>query len=290
MKTLALLSCLAAAPAFAGSSVTSVPAVASERPAFRKVMVIVLENTDYAEALAQPYLAELAKRGALLTNYHAVAHPSQPNYIALIAGDTLGCKDDERFELKASVRHLGNLLEAKKKTWGVYAEGYTGRCDARTHIGKYARKHQPFMSFGNVSRNRRRCARIKDAAALDGDAAAGRLPDFSLYVPDMDDDGHDTGAAFASRWLEKSFGPRFADPKFMKDLLVVVTFDEDGGTQDNKVYAVLLGPGVRAGATSGARYSHYSLLKTIETGLHLGNLGRHDAAVAPIRDVWEEVR
>lgn len=291
MKTLAVLLCLAAGPAFATGSVTSVPAAVADHPHFRKVMIVILENTDYEKAMAQPYLAKLAERGALLTNYHAVTHPSQPNYIALVAGDALGNTDDERVDFPAKTRHLGDLLEAKKKTWAVYAEGYPGGCDARMHIGRYARKHQPFMDFKSVSHRWFRCRRHSKAAeALDADFKAGRLPDYSLFVPDLDDDGHDTGPEFASRWLEKSFGPRLDDPAFMKDMLVVVTFDEDGGTQDNRVYAVLLGPGVKAGAVSGARYSHYSLLKTVETELGLGDMGRNDAAVAPIRGVWEDGR
>jgi hypothetical protein len=287
MKSLGLAFLLAAGPALAGGSVTSVPASPASRPAFRKVLIVLLENADYKEALAQPYLAELARRGALLTNYHAVAHPSQPNYVALIAGDTLGVKDDEKVEFSSATRQLGDLLEAAGRTWGVYAEGYPAECDPRTHIGLYARKHQPFMSFTGVSTNPERCARIKPASELDRDAAAGKLPDYSLYIPDLANDGHDTGTAFASRWLQESFGPRFADPGFMKDLLVAVTFDEDGGTRDNRVYAVLLGPGVRPGSTSAARYTHYSLLKTVETAFRLGDLGRRDASAAVIQGVWE---
>jgi len=141
------------------------------KPPFEKIMVIVLENTDYKEALSQPYLAALAQRGALLSNYHAIAHPSQPNYVALVAGDPLGAKDDEKRDLDA--RHLGDLLEAKGRSWGVYAEGYPRRCAADKHIGRYARKHEPFISFADVRCDPARCARIKPAADLDRDAAAG---------------------------------------------------------------------------------------------------------------------
>src|SRR4051794_31624051 len=57
---------------------------------FQKVFVIVLENEDAANAMDQPYLAELASRGALLTNFHAETHPSQGNYFAMTVGDILG--------------------------------------------------------------------------------------------------------------------------------------------------------------------------------------------------------
>ncbi len=261
-------------------------AAGAAAPPFKKVLVIVLENTDYKEALSLPYFSTLADRGALLTDYHAVAHPSQPNYVALIAGSTLGVKDDERVDFGSSTRHLGDLLEEKGLTWASYAQGYPGGCDTRRHIGRYARKHEPFISFKGVRADAARCARVKPASAFDADAAAGTLPDYALYVPDLSDDGHDTGSAHAARWLERVFGPRFDDPTFMKDLLVVVTFDEDGGTKSNRVYTVLLGPGVKAGARSAARYDHYSLLKTVETAFGLADLRRNDASAVPIDGVW----
>lgn len=270
MRALVLLAALA------------VPPRAAAAPPFRKALVIVLENTDYEEAMTRPYFKTLAERGALLTNYHGVAHPSQPNYVALVAGATLGVTDDERVDFSTSTRSLADLLETKKRSWAVYAEGFPGDCDARPHVGKYARKHEPFVSFEAIRADPARCARIKPASAL----GAEPLPDFALYVPDLDDDGHDTDSLAASQWLEKSFGPRFADPRFMKDLLVVVTFDEDGGTKDNRVYAVLLGSGVKPGATSDARYTHYSVLRTVEDAFRLGSLHREDETAAPFGGVW----
>lgn len=280
MKALLLLAGLAAA--------APVPAAVAPPPKpaypFKKVLVVVLENTDYKEALTRPFLKTLTEKGALLTDYHGVAHPSQPNYVAMVAGDTRKVKDDEKYELEG--RTLADLLEAKGRTWAVYAEGYPGGCDARPHIKKYARKHQPLMSFPAIRADAKRCARIKPAAELDQDAAAGRLPDFALYVPDLDHDGHDTGSGYASQWMAKAWAPRLADPKFMDGLLVLVTFDEDGGTEDNRVYAVLLGPGVKPGAVSATRYSHYSIMRTVEAAFGLGDLGREDAKAAAFGGVW----
>src|SRR5262249_39288622 len=91
------------------------------RPSFQKVFVVVLENTDYPTALAQPFLADLAPRGALLTNFFAVTHPSQPNYIAMVAGSTYGVTSSGNVTLNVS--HLGDLLEASGRSWKVYAEG-----------------------------------------------------------------------------------------------------------------------------------------------------------------------
>lgn len=255
-------------------------------PGFKKVMIVILENTDYAPALDAPFLSSLTARGALLSNYRAISHPSEPNYFSLVAGDTFGITDDDRYDLDK--RHLGDLLEAKGLTWAAYAEGFPGGCNMRMRVGRYARKHVPFISFKNVSGNPARCARVKPASELDADVAAGNLPDFSLYIPDMDDDGHDTNVKFADKWLAKAFGPRLDDPKFMKDLLLVVTFDEDASyiEGDNHIYAALVGDMVRPGATTNEFFTHFSLLRTVEDAFGLGDLGRNDAKADHIDGVW----
>src|SRR5262245_17702571 len=97
---------------------------AEPRPPFRKVFIVVLENAAYADALAQPFLAALAERGALLTNFFAEGRPSQPNYIALTAGSTHGVTSNASVTLDVS--HVGDLLETRGRTWKVYAEGYPG--------------------------------------------------------------------------------------------------------------------------------------------------------------------
>ena len=256
---------------------------AASAPSFKKVVVVVLENTSYDEALAQPFMADLAKRGALLSNYHAVAHPSQPNYVALISGSNAGVPDDKPVTL--SRRHLGDLLEAAGKTWGVYAEGYPGNCFLGASAGKYARKHAPFLSFKSVQADAARCARVTDASGFADAVRGGTLPDFSLYIPDLNDDGHDTGAPFADDWLKGAFGPLLA--AWPSDTLLVVTFDEDDRKNPaNQVYAALYGASVAPGSVSADSLSHYSLLKTVEQALGLGTLGAGDASAAAISGVW----
>src|ERR1700676_4302528 len=123
-----------------------------------KIMMVVLENTNYDAALHQPFLAALAKRGALLANFTAEAHPSQPNYIALISGATHGVTSDANVSLEG--RQIGDLLEAKGLQWKAYAEGYPGNCFLGTEHGTYVRKHLPFLSFKSVQNDQQRCARI----------------------------------------------------------------------------------------------------------------------------------
>jgi acid phosphatase len=234
--------------------------------------------------LADPYFTTLARRGTLLTHYYGIAHPSQPNYLALLAGDSLVAGDGS-YNLPQT--NLVDLLEPAGVSWKAYLEDYPGGCFAGGSMGAlYARKHNPFISFDDVRSNPQRCANLVNAGQLPADLAAGRLPRYSFYVPNLKNDAHDTSMAYSARWLKGFLEPMLADPRFAAGTLVVITFDEtndfSGGPATRPLYTVLLGPMVRAGAVDATPYTHYSLLRTVEEAFLLGTLHRHDATAAPL--------
>ena len=254
--------------------------------AFERVFIIVFENYGAAAALANPYFKQLAGRGAYLSNYYAVSHPSEPNYLALLAGDPL-VADDGVYNLPQ--KNLVDLLEQAGIGWKAYQENYPGGCFAgsvagNASTGLYARKHNPFITFDSIRNNRARCGLIVNASELAGDSAAGRLPAFSFFTPNMDHDAHDQPLSYAAKWFEGFIEPRLSDPNFMRGTLLVVTFDESdiqSGAADNHVYTALLGPMIKPGSTDTARYSHYSLLRSVEDNFQLGTLNRKDAQAPP---------
>ena len=248
--------------------------------AFEHIFIVMFENHGAATVFANPYFKQLAARGAYLSNYYAVGHPSEPNYLALLAGDTL-VSDDGVYNLPQ--RNLVDLLETAGIGWKAYQENYPGGCFAGSVAagGLYARKHNPFISFDTIRSNKARCAMIAPASELNADSAAGRLPAYSFFTPNMDDDGHDQPLSFAAKWLEGFIEPKLKDPKFMQGTLVVVTFDESETSADNHVYAALLGPMIQPGTVDSTRYSHYSLLRSVEENFHTGTLSRKDAQAPP---------
>ena len=250
----------------------------------KRVVMVVLENTDAPLAMAQPVLAQLAARGALLRDYHAITHPSQPNYIAMFAGSQHGVVGSDAVLL--DVPHLGDLLERRGLRWKVYAEDYPGDCFLGMEIGRYVRRHQPFISFLNVQKVPARCANIVNALQFDADRASGSLPDFALYIPDLDHDGHDTGVAAADLWLSSRFGPVLTGGWLPAGTLFIVVFDEGSSDGPNIVYTSFYGAGVAPGAVSTARYDHYDLLRTIEGIFRLDNLGQNDVSARVIGDIW----
>jgi hypothetical protein len=261
------------------------PALALQ-PSFKKVMIVIFENMDYSEVINEPFFGGLAKNGANLTQFFAEVHPSQPNYIALTSGSMQGVKNDSNIDL--NVKSIADLLEAQGKSWKVYIEGWPGNCYTGSRSGAYARKHNPFVSYLNIQKDKTRCnAHLVDASALPGDISAGTLPDYSFYVPDLNNDGHDTDASFADRWYGGAFGPLLKDPKFTKDLLLVTTFDESSLSGGQHIYTTIWGDSVVPGSAPTTKYSHYSILRTIEDVLGLGTLGLEDSKATAISGIWK---
>lgn len=287
-----------------GGGIPLAAAPSSQRN-FDRVFIIVLENADYDRALEQPYLRYLTTIGALLSDYHAATHPSYPNYIAMVAGNTFGVRDNDQKDLEAT--SLVDLLESAGVTWKVYAENLPAACfiGRQSRDGLYVRRHEPYISFRNIRTNPARCDRIVNAAELQADLGKDALPQYSLYVPNLRNSGHggpwlnprawvrtlldrNGRLAYADAWLHKFLAPLLDDPHFTQGTLVVVTFDENNGARGNQIYTALVGPMVQPGVTNGTRYDHYSLLRTIEDNFGVGTLGREDATATPICCIWKE--
>ena len=61
----------------------------TRRPVIRHVIVIVMENRSYVagDRATRRSSPALANRCGLATNYHAITHPSLPNYLAMTSGE-----------------------------------------------------------------------------------------------------------------------------------------------------------------------------------------------------------
>ncbi|HSR23102.1 MAG TPA: alkaline phosphatase family protein [Candidatus Eisenbacteria bacterium] len=231
-------------------------------PAGAAVFAIVMENRSSTQALAQPYLAALAGRYALATNYHAVAHPSLPNYLALTSGSTYGIADDDYHALAAG--GIGQQLTEREIPWRAYMEGLPADC--RESSGRYAVNHDPFAYYGGG------CPpNVVGLASLDADLA-GDTSRFVWITPDLCHDGHDCSARTADDFLAGLVPRILASPAWMRGGVLFVTWDEDDGSTGNQVSTVVVAPRLLA-HRSARPYDHYSLLATIEDLLGVPRLG-----------------
>ena len=279
-------------PYFAGQARTPSEAQAATKPSFKKVFIVVLENTEAEDALQQPYHQKLKNEGAYLGNFFALVRGSLPNYIAMVSGDTHGVDGDSA---DVNARTIVDLLKAKRMTWKSYAEDYPGNCftgaKSTAHGTHYVRKHEPFINFKTIRDDPERCKLIVPATELQKDIDRDSVPTYSLYIPNTRNNGHDTGVKDADAWLKQTFAPLIEpkDSKFMKDMLFVVTYDEGkkGPQGKNHIYTVLRGASVIPGKVSDTRYTFYNLLKTLEETLGLGTLTANDKNAEPITGVWK---
>jgi phosphatidylinositol-3-phosphatase len=259
-------------------------------PHFSHVVVIVFENKEYGEVIGSsqaPSFNRVARSGALLTNYCGVAHPSLPNYLALVSGSTHGISDNCT-DCPVDGRNLADTLEQAGLTWKTYAEGLPAPGFSGAHAGRYAKKHNPFVYFRDVSSNRRRLARIVPLSQLGRDLVARALPSFALVIPDLCHDMHDCSVADGDRWLQTFLPPPLKNRQ-LRHSVVFIVFDEGSG-RDNSgggghTVALAAGPTVKPGSKSSAGLTHYNLLRTIEEGLRLPPLGQSRPA-RPIAGIW----
>ncbi|KAI0477903.1 phosphoesterase family-domain-containing protein [Xylariaceae sp. FL0804] len=259
---------------------------------FDRFVQIWLENQDFEIAEGDPSLAFLTSLGIELVQYRALAHPSQPNYIAVVGGSRHHVHGDDWHEMNKDVETIIDLLEAKGVSWGVYGEDlpYTGFLgdfeNQKTGANAYVRKHNPVISYKSVTENPNRLALSKNFTMFEQDLANDKLPQWMFITPNMRHDGHDTDVGFAGAWTLDFLLPLLRDARFNKGrTLVQLTFDEsEDYLNDNRVFTLLLGGAVppdRVGTIDYWNYNHYSVLRTVEVNWALGSLGRRDADASP---------
>lgn len=246
-----------------------------------RIVVIVLENHEYDEIVGRPsapYINSLIAQSAVAADYHAVSHPSLPNYLALTGGSTFGLDGSDCMSCSVSHRNLIDQLTAAGISWKAYMEDLPSVCSFTQSSGGYVRRHDPFMYYRDVADNRDRCRSIVPATELNQDLDRHALPSFAWISPSLCHDMHNCGTYSGDHYL------RSIVPRILSDLgpngILFLTWDE-GETNSGccrvakggHILTLIAGPGARAGARSMVPYDHYSLLRTIEDLWGLPRLG-----------------
>ena len=190
---------------------------------------------------------------------------------------------------------IGDTLSAKGVAWAWYAQGYTQALDDGMQLPELARKviyqsaggsvnfqphHLPFNYFARFAPGTPDRARhLRDGDDFVQAIESGTLPAVSFYKPGGRDSQHPgsgdimTGDAHISALLDKLK----ASPQW-KDMLVVVSYDENGGYWDHvppptgpgwgdrfgpgsRIPALLIGPHVKQGAIDSTPMDTTSILK-----------------------------
>lgn len=196
-----------------------------------------------------------------------------------------------------TAKTIGDTLSAKGVSWAWYAGGWNAAlADGMQAPGvkrsiiyhraenspNFQPHHQPFNYFARFAPGTKdRAEHIRDGADFLAAIDAGKLPAVSFYKPAGRDTQHPsytdimTGDTHIAGVLEKlKTSPQW------KDMLVVVTYDENGGYWDHvpppsgpgwsdrwgpgsRVPALLIGPHVKRGHVDSTTYDTTSILKFI---------------------------
>jgi hypothetical protein len=252
-------------------------------PRFSHIAVIVFENKEFSTVIGSrkmPNFNRLAKDYTLLSQHYAIRHPSLPNYIAMIGGDTFGI-DHTCVDCFINASNLPDLIEAAGLTWKTYQEHMPAPCYKQDTL-RYFQKHNPFIYFDNIRLDQARCEKsVMPLSELEKDLEYGDLPNFIFITPDICNDAHDCGLEVADAWLQPWVDKLMANPDFARDGLIVLTWDEGQGdhsccgltTGGGRIATVLISPLVRNGFEDATPYTHYSLLRMISESWGLSLLG-----------------
>jgi hypothetical protein len=281
---------LALAGCVGQTAMTPPPPATSVR--FGHVFIVVEENTNYGDVIANPalpYLNSLANQYGLATNYFANAHPSIPNYFELTTGQILTLIDASTpHNFPVDANNVVRDLLAAGKSWKSYAEdipsvGYTGG-----DTGRYAVRHNPLAYFTDVQNDATQLQNLVPFSQFAIDLNAGNLPDYSFIVPNLCNDAHDCPRSTADAWLKTNIDPLIQSPLFQKDGLLIILFDEadtlDFTSGGGHVAAVIVSPLAKHSYKSIAFYQHQSALRLTLEGLGVTKLPG-DATTAPV--MWE---
>ena len=272
---------------------------------FQHVWVIMMENTGYSSLIGNanaPWINTAAATYGFAKKSYGVAHPSQPNYVAITSGSTQGVTNDHDVNINAT--NIVDQLEAHGKTWTDYQQSLS-LCNGNLLASScgnqlYERKHNPFVSYTDVQSSPARMSRVVDLSQLDTDLASGHVADFNFIAPDQCHDMHGRGApstdpcsyaneqsliAAGDVFLSGLVGKITSSPSWNGNSVIFITWDESdypfgdvsgcctavpGG---GHVVTLTISHSAHRARQSDTPYNHYSILATIEDGWKLGCLG-----------------
>jgi acid phosphatase len=293
---------------------------AASTPAKSKIAVLADGPTGTRLALApdSPRSAlegkpKFVHNGAITPDGYAVntmAPPYQPSWVKPpLGGDPqLADPQDPSTLPPQTYKTIGDLLSERGVSWAWYSGAWQAALDGRGagQRPNFQHHHQPFNYFKQFAPGTKaRAEHLRDAGLGDSpisnrfiaDAVAGKLPAVSFYKPQgnlnlhagySDIESGDAHVANVIEHLKKS-------PQW-KDMVVVITFDENGGWWDHvappqgdrwgpgsRIPAIVVSPHAKRGAVDHNFYDTTSILRFI-TRLHglplLEGLAERNAAFA----------
>jgi hypothetical protein len=249
---------------------------------------VIEENHAYSQIINSPdapYINRLAAQGALFTQSFGIAHPSQPNYLALFSGSMQGITDSS-CPHTFTTPNLGHNLIAAGLTFAGYSEDLPSVGSIVCNEGHYARKHNPWVNWQDSATNGLPATTNLPMTSFPREYST--LPTVSIIVPNQINDMHNGKGSEAilagDRWLQTHLDA-YVQWAQQHNSLLIVTWDEDNKKENNRIATLFIGPMVQAGRYE-QRITHYNVLRTIEELYGLSHSGASAVAI-PITHIWK---
>lgn len=239
-------------------------------PAYDHVVVVIEENKSVqiiGNTVDAPYLTSLAAGGVSFTNFFALTHPSQPNYIELFSGANQNVTGNGTpAGIPFSTPNLGAAMLAAQRTFKCYSENLPqggGGADAYP----YARRHNPWVNWIDATlptpTNRLPPSIHRPFTEFPTDF--NTLPHLAFVVPNELNNMHDGTVRMGDDWLAANMSA-YAEWAKTHNSLLIITWDEDdglsGGTP-NRIPTVLYGAHLQPGPNA-VTWTLHNLQRTIE--------------------------
>jgi acid phosphatase len=273
---------------------TPAPAISSSH-----VVLLIEENHSYAQVTSSmPYLMSLGKQYAHTSDYHADTSGSMMDYLWLSSGSSekaFGCTGNGCTSAITD-DNIFAILDKAGLTWKEYMEGIPSIGYMGTSSGAYVKRHNPAPWYSSVINSAADTKLIVPYTQFAADIAAGNLPNYSVVVPNLNDDAHNGTLAQADTWLSTNL-PALLQSKYFQpggDGVLIITFDECDaastgicGGATELVYTAVIGPKVKRGYVSPVSYKHENTLKTALTLLGMTSFPGASATAVPMSDMFQ---
>ncbi len=297
-------------------------------PAFGHVFVLIGENTELIQvnAVDAPFLVGTLKpQAAWLTNYFAVTHYSESNYVAMTSGQFTACEqqDGSPASCHQNVDNLFHQLDAAGISWQSWMESmpapcYLAKTGSDANLNVYAPKHNPAVVYDDIEGSggvwsgtnpSTECVSRDIPAGATGpddmsyfnqNLSQGTVARFNFIVPNECEDGHNNCMPPGNKvsqfddFLAREVPLIEASPAFGSNGVIIILYDEgvltgphyaDKFGNGGNVVFTVLSPLVVRGTYDGA-YDHYGFLRTMEDGFGLNAYLGNASLAAPINTIW----
>lgn len=295
-------------------NVVTVPSLTSNVGTLDHVIMVYMENHGVGDIVGSPnapYINSLINAYGYAQNYYALTHPSMPNYWPILGGTDFGLN----YNCAAKCFTGNNLISDNPLlTWAGYQDGGGGYSDPQDRL--------PFMAFSNLFDEAG--AHIFDIAQMATDFN-GNPDDVAQFIWFAGDESTNMEGPISTlpsivKWAVSQLTTNqynvAAGDQFISDTVTTIfnsdlwtsnqstaiflTFDEDFnnisfgiGNEGNHVVMVVIpnqaaiDSGMKGGAfVASDYYNHYSLQRTIELALGLGNVTNNDLYAQPMNEFW----